>query len=93
MLKPDQKVMQALSGMNGPLWDTVVEWFNKSYVDMVTKLVRDTESDDRKYRIQQGRGLELFEICKFLKEAEKNLEEFQKRDDRKSGRPIQLETI
>ena len=93
MLKPDEKVIQALSGMQGPLWETVLDWFNRSYAEMATKHAIDIESDDRKYRIQQGRVFELYQICKFFKEAEQNLEAARKREDQRGKRPIQLETI
>ncbi len=93
MIKPDEKVVQAISGMKGELWETILEWFNKSYAELATKHAIDLESDDRKYRIQQGRVAELYLINKYLKEAEQSLDAARKREDQRGKRPIQLETI
>lgn len=96
MLRPDKQVIQAMMRLKTDAswaWNILVEWFNRSYADTTTNHIRDCNNPDFRYRINQGRALELLEICKYLNNPENLLKEVQGLDEEHRHKSIRMETV
>lgn len=74
MFRATERVNRAILALNGnPNWEEIKEWLNTSYAGEATAHIRDTISDDSKYRISQGMVLRLFELCQIISKSRENI--------------------
>lgn len=74
MLKPNESVLRALVALDGDQnFGVVKEWIDESYKQMAALVVMDAISPDSKYRVNQGKALNCYEIKRTIQEARAKL--------------------